>query len=66
MCFFNKKLWCITSVLVLVYGGCRSKDKFAPKDTENEVIEQPKPVTESQTDSLKKVLDEQRRLKKRQ
>lgn len=66
MCFFNKKLWYITSILVLVYVGCRSKEKSATKDTEPAVVEQPKPVMESQTDSLKRVLDEQRRLKKGQ
>lgn len=62
---FNKKLWCITSiVLVLVYVSCKSKEKLAPKVTEPTIVEHPKPAMEQQTDSLKRVLDEQRRLKK--
>lgn len=64
MYFFNKKLWFITSIVVLVYVSCKSKEKLASKEPEPRVLEHPKPAMEQQTDSLKKVLDEQRRLKK--
>ncbi|MES2560643.1 MAG: hypothetical protein V4590_12940 [Bacteroidota bacterium] len=63
---FSKKLWFITSVIILVCVSCKSKEKSAGKEPEPRGIEQPKPVMEPQTDSLKKVLDEQRRLKKGQ
>jgi hypothetical protein len=44
-------------------NGCKSNEKAPLTDKEQTVVEQPKPVTEPQTDSLKKSLDEQRRLK---
>ncbi|AMS27402.1 hypothetical protein AEM51_10615 [Bacteroidetes bacterium UKL13-3] len=62
MCYFNKKLWLIISTFMLG-NGCKSNEKAPITDKEQTVVEQPKPITEPQTDSLKKSLDEQRRLK---
>jgi hypothetical protein len=39
-------------------GSCKSQS--APEQKQEEVIEQPKPATEAQTDSLKRMLDQQR------
>jgi uncharacterized protein YcfL len=60
----NKKLWFTISALLFIYIGCKSKQKSVLKEDKSEVMEHPKPAMEQQTDSLKRVLDEQRRLKK--
>lgn len=61
---FNKKLWFTISALLFIYIGCKSKQKPAIKEDQSAEMEHPKPAMEQQTDSLKRVLDEQRRLKK--
>ncbi|MES2778418.1 MAG: hypothetical protein V4651_00840 [Bacteroidota bacterium] len=57
-------MWLATSVAIAISIACKSKEKSKVKDPEPAVMEHPKPVMESQTDSLKKVLDEKRRLRK--
>lgn len=59
--FNRKKLWLVISLFILVgTGACKSKKTTSP-DSEQPTIESPKPVTEYQTDSLKKALDEKRK-----
>lgn len=64
--FNRKKLWLVISIIILVWTwACKSKKTQSP-DSGQQTIENPKPVTDHQTDSLKRALDEKRksRLKK--
>jgi hypothetical protein len=51
-------LWCSINLLLLFSCGASKNKKEVIQ--ENTVIEQPKPLTESETDSLKNYLDAER------
>ncbi len=50
--------------LWMVTDACRSRQEQPKTDQQEEVKEHPKPGTEAQTDSLKRVLDEKRKARK--
>jgi hypothetical protein len=56
--FTSRNLWLAISLATIMVGSCKSQS--APEQKQEEVIEQPKPATEAQTDSLKRMLDQQR------
>lgn len=60
--FKPNHLWLLVSLAAIAISACKTKPTPKP---EAPVIEQPRPLTEYQTDSLKKVLDEQRKQKNR-
>lgn len=53
----NTNLWLAISVLLFLMVTCKSK---VQQQNNQQTIEQPKPASESQTDSLKNVLDKKR------
>jgi hypothetical protein len=62
--FKTNRLWLCVSMLLLVVVCCKTKP--LPDNTHQEQsVEQPRPATEKQTDSLKTLLDEQRKQKKK-
>lgn len=60
--FKPNHLWLLVSLAAIAISACKTKPTPKP---EAPIIEQPRPATEYQTDSLKKVLDEQRKQKNR-
>ncbi len=61
MYYFSRKLWLVISLINLL-SNCKSNEKQPIREEQSQYTnEQPKPVTEPQTDSLKKSLDEQRK-----
>ena len=55
-------LWCSISLLLLLSCGASKNKKEV--NQESTVIEQPKPLSESETDSLKNYLDAERARRK--
>lgn len=60
MLFSLKNLWLPVSLLLMINCSTPSKQNNNLPSKKNEVNENPRPVMEPQTDSLKKVLDEKR------
>ena len=69
MSYFSKKLWLVISITLMGIIACKTNKKASTQNQPDQpVLENPKPIMEGQTDSLKKSLDQQRKdrhLKKR-